>query len=333
MMRRRPLLSLPGLLGSAAASTASAQAWPNRPIRIVVVFPPGGASDIVARILADALSTRMNARFVVDNRAGAAGTIGAAHVAQQPPDGYTLMMSNTAPIVTSPPLYKKAGYDPVRSFTHIAWIGTAPAVITANPSVVPAKDFAELLAWIKAQPRPPAYGTSGNGSVPHVLGVMLERETGVKMAHVPYRGSAPMQAELLGGSLGLGFDVLPDTVENIKAGRLRAYAVTSAARAAMAPEVPTTAELGFPEIKIDNWVGLSAPANLPAPIVERLRTETLAVLAAPEMRRRLAERGFDRRADGSGGVHRPGFAAGARDRRPRGRAGHDSWIERGGERR
>jgi tripartite-type tricarboxylate transporter receptor subunit TctC len=150
MMRRRPLLSLSGLLGFAAASTASAQAWPNRPIRIVVVFPPGGASDIVARILADALSTRMNARFVVDNRAGAAGTIGAAHVAQQPPDGYTLMMSNTAPIITSPPLYKKAGYDPVRSFTHIAWVGTAPAVITANPSVVPAKDFAGLLAWIKA---------------------------------------------------------------------------------------------------------------------------------------------------------------------------------------
>jgi tripartite-type tricarboxylate transporter receptor subunit TctC len=293
MIERRTLLFAPSLcLALGHAMPASAQAWPNRPIRIVVVFPPGGASDIVARILADALSTRMNARFVVDNRAGAAGTIGAAHVAQQPADGYTLMMSNTAPIVTSPPLYKKAGYDPVRSFTHIAWVGTAPAVITANPSVVPAKDFAELIAWIKAQPQPPAYGSSGNGAVPHVLGVMVERETGVKMAHVPYRGSAPMQAELLGGNLGLGFDVLPDTVENIKAGRLRAYAVTGSARQAMAPEIPTFAELGFPEIQIDNWVGLSAPANLPAPIAERLRAETLAVLAAPDMRRRLAERGF-----------------------------------------
>lgn len=158
-----------------------------------------------------------------------------------------------------------------------------------------------MIAWIRAQPKPPAYGTSGNGSVPHVLGVMIERETGVKMAHVPYRGSAPMQAELLGGSLGLGFDVLPDTVENIKAGRLRAYAVTSPARPTMAPDVPTTAELGFPEINIDNWVGLSAPANLPAPIVERLRAETLAVLATPEMRRRLAERGFDGEPQGSEG--------------------------------
>lgn len=291
-MKRRLFLAAPTAALLSRPAIAQQQAWPTKPVRIVVVFPPGGASDIVARVLAEALSARMGARFVVDNRAGAAGTIGAAHVAQQPADGYTLMLSNTAPIVTSPPLYQKAGYDPLRSFTHIAWLGTAPAVITANPAVVPATDFAGLIAWIKAQPKPPAYGTSGNGSVPHVLGVMIERETGVAMAHVPYRGSAPMQAELLGGSLGLGFDVLPDTVENIKAGRLRAYAVTSPARQPMAPEVPTTAELGFPEISIDNWVGLSAPANLPAPIVERLRAETFAALATPEIRRRLVERGI-----------------------------------------
>ena len=297
-MKRRSFLAAAALppLGAAHLSRPAAaqqQAWPAKPVRIVVVFPPGGASDIVARVLAEALSARMGgARFVVENRAGAAGTIGAAHVAQQPADGHTLMLSNTAPMVTSPPLYEKAGYDPLRSFTHIAWLGTTPAVITANPAVVPATDFAGLIAWIKAQPKPPAYGTSGNGSVPHVLGVMIERETGVKMAHVPYRGSAPMQAELLAGSLPLGFDVLPDTVENIKAGRLRAFAVTSPARQPMAPEVPTTAELGFPEVNIDNWVGLSAPANLPAPIVERLRAETFAVLANPEVRRRLSERGI-----------------------------------------
>jgi tripartite-type tricarboxylate transporter receptor subunit TctC len=128
--------------------------------------------------------------------------------------------------------------------------------------------------------------------VPHVLGVMIERETGARMSHVPYRGSAPMQAELLGGSLGIGFDVLPDTIENIRAGRLRAIAVSSRARQPMAPEVPTTAELGYPGIQIDNWVGLSGPANLPAPIVERLRAETVAALATPEVRRRLEERGI-----------------------------------------
>ncbi|GAA0568661.1 tripartite tricarboxylate transporter substrate binding protein [Craurococcus roseus] len=292
-MKRRLFLAAPtaaALLSRPAI--AQQQAWPTKPVRIMVVFPPGGASDIVARVLAEALSARMGARFVVDNRAGAAGTIGAAHVAQQPADGYTLMLSNTAPMITSPPLYQKAGYEPLRSFTHIAWLGTTPAVITANPAVVPATDLAGLIAWIKAQPRPPAYGTSGNGSVPHVLGVMIERETGAKMAHVPYRGSAPMQAELLGGNLGLGFDVLPDTMENIRAGRLRAFAVTSRARQPMAPEVPTTAELGFPEINIDNWVGLSGPANLPAPVVERLHAETFAALAAPEVRRRLEERGI-----------------------------------------
>ena len=288
-----PLLAAPFVLTRLAAAQPAAGNWPGtRPVRIVVVFPPGGASDIVARVLADALSTRMGARFVVDNRAGGAGTIGAAHVAQQPADGYTLMMSNTAPIITSPPLYARPGYDPVRSFTHIAWLGTTPAVITTNPAVVPATDFAGLIAWIKAQPRPPAYGTSGNGSVPHVLGVMVERETGARMSHVPYRGSAPMQAELLGGGLGMGFDVLPDTIENIRAGRLRAIAVSSRARQPMAPDVPTTAELGYPGIQIDNWVGLSGPANLPAPVVERLRAETFAALATPEVRRRLDERGI-----------------------------------------
>ena len=288
-----PLLASPFVLAKLAAAQPAAGSWPGtRPVRVVVTFPPGGASDIVARVLAEALSTRMGARFVVDNRAGGAGTIGAVHVAQQPADGTTLMMSNTAPIITSPPLYARPGYDPVRSFTHVAWLGTTPAVVTTNPAVVPAGDFAGLIAWIKAQPRPPAYGTSGNGSVPHVLGVMIERETGARMSHVPYRGSAPMQAELLGGNLGIGLDVLPDTIENVRAGRLRALAVSSRARQPMAPEVPTTAELGYPGIQIDNWVGLSGPANLPAPIVERLRAETVAALASPEVRRRLEERGI-----------------------------------------
>ena len=295
MRRRSALLALPGLaLAPALPRGALAQPapWPSRPVRIVVTFPPGGASDIVARVLADALSQRLGARFVVDNRPGAGGTLGAAHVAAQPADGTTLMLSNTAPIVTSPPLYAKPGYDPVLSFTHVAFLGTTPAVITANKDLVPATDFAGLVAWIRAQPQPVAYGSSGVGSVPHILGVLLQREAGLRLNHIPYRGSAPMQAELLGGSLPLGFDVLPDTVENIRAGRLRAFAVTAGARQPLAPEVPTMAELGFPTIRIDNWLGLSAPAGLPAPIVERLRAESVAALATPEMRRRLDERGI-----------------------------------------
>lgn len=290
MQRRTLLFSSAGLC--LAADTAGAQAWPIRPVRIVVTFPPGGASDIVARVLAEILSQRTGARFVVDNRPGAGGTIGAAHVATQLPDGYTLMLSNTAPIVTSPPLYARPGYDPVHSFTHIAFLGTTPAVITANRDLVPAPDFAGLVAWIKAQPQPPAYGSSGIGSVPHVLGVLLEREAKVRMNHVPYRGSAPMQAELLGGSLPLGFDVLPDTAENIRAGRLRAYAITAPSRLPMAPDLPTMAEVGFPQIRIDNWLGLSGPAGLPMMVVERLQAECAAALVTHEMRRRLEERGI-----------------------------------------
>lgn len=298
MRRRSALLALPALAAGALLPSIQVQAqsgaasWPSRPIRIVVTFPPGGASDIVARVMADVLAQRMNARFVVDNRPGAGGTVGAAHVATQPADGYTLILTNTAPIVTSPPLYAKPGYDPVASFAHIAFLGTTPAVITANKDLVPATDFAGLVAWIKAQPQPVAYGTSGIGSVPHILGVLLEREAGLRLNHIPYRGSAPMQAELLGGSIPLGFDVLPDTAENIRAGRLRAFAVTAPARQPLAPDVPTMAEVGHPSIRIDNWLGLSAPANLPAPIVERLRAETFAALATPEMRRRLDERGI-----------------------------------------
>ncbi|TPG58516.1 tripartite tricarboxylate transporter substrate binding protein [Roseomonas nepalensis] len=295
MRRRSALLALPGLALAPAlprAARAETAPWPSRPVRIVVTFPPGGASDIVARVMADVLSQRMNARFVVDNRPGAGGTLGASHVAAQPADGYTLMLSNTAPIVTSPPLYARPGYDPVASFAHVAFLGTTPAVITANKDLVPATDLAGLIAWIKAQPGPVPYGSSGVGSVPHILGVLLEREAGLQLSHIPYRGSAPMQAELLGGSLPLGFDVLPDTVENIRAGRLRAFAVTASARQPLAPEVPTMAELGYPGIKIDNWLGLSAPAGLPALIAERLRAESVAALATPEMRRRLDERGI-----------------------------------------
>jgi tripartite-type tricarboxylate transporter receptor subunit TctC len=218
----------------------SAQPWPSRPIRIVVTFPPGGSSDIVARVLADAIAPKLNARVVVDNRPGAGGTLAAQHVATQPADGYTLMLSNTAPIVTSPPLYRAPGYDPLTSFTHIAYLGSTPMVVISNLSV-PATDMAGLMAWIRAQPAPVTYGTSGIGSVGHVVGTMFTAQTGIQLNHAPYRGSQPMQADILGGSILLSFDTLPENVENIRAGRLRPYAVTSPARQPSVPEIPTTA--------------------------------------------------------------------------------------------
>lgn len=292
-MRRRHLPLLAASAAFAFGSAARAQgAWPTRPIRIVVTFPPGGSSDIVARVLADAFAQRLPQRVLVDNRPGAGGTLAAQHVATQPADGYTLMLSNTAPIVTSPPLYPSATYDPAAGFTHIAYLGATPLVIMVNPRRVPATDLPGLLAWVRAQSGPPGYGSSGAGSVHHIFGEALMARTGVQLTHVPYRGSAPMLADLLGGAIPIGFDTLPQNIEHIRDGRLRAIAVTAPARQAMAPEVPTTAEAGFPGLEAENWLGLSAPAGLPAAITARLHAETMAALDTAVLRQRMAEHGI-----------------------------------------
>jgi tripartite-type tricarboxylate transporter receptor subunit TctC len=292
-MRRRQLPFLAAAAASVLGRPAAAQAeWPTRSLRIVVTFPPGGSSDIVARVLAEALTQRLGQRVIVDNRPGAGGTLGAAHVAGQPADGYTLVLSNTAPMVTSPPIYPNAGYDPVAGFTHIAYLGATPLVIMVNPRLVPATDLAGLIAWIRAQPAPPAYGSSGAGSVHHIFGEALMARTGVRLTHVPYRGSAPMLADLLGGAIPLAFDTLPQNVENIRTGRLRAVAVTAPVRQSMAPDLPTTAEAGFPGLLAENWLGLSGPAGLPAPIVARLHAETVATLGLPHVRTRWDELGI-----------------------------------------
>lgn len=273
------------------AQVSAQEAWPTRPIRIVVVFPPGGSSDIVARVLADMIGPRLGQRVIVDNRPGAGGTIAALHVAQQPPDGYTLMLSNTAPIVTSPPLYPNAGYDPMRSFTHIAFIGTTPMVVVTNPSV-PARDMAGLMAWMRAQRTPAAFGTSGIGSLGHIVGAMFQAQTGIELTHAPYRGSQPMQADLLGGSILLSFDTLPENVENIRANRLRAYAITGPRRDPMVPDVPTTAEAGLSQLVAENFLGLSGPAAMPPAIVSRLHAEVAWSLQQPQMLERLAQNGI-----------------------------------------
>ncbi|MGG5821614.1 Bug family tripartite tricarboxylate transporter substrate binding protein [Falsiroseomonas sp. HW251] len=296
-MRRRHLPLLAAASALALGRPALAQdGWPSRPIRIVVTFPPGGSSDIVARVLADVLSQRLPQRVIVDNRPGAGGTLAAAHVAQQPPDGYTWLLSNTAPIVLSPPIYPNVGYDPVTSFTHIAYLGSATTVIVVNARVVPATDMPGLIAWIKAQRVPPGYGTSGAGSVGHIFGEQFQARTGTTLTHVPYRGSAPMQADLLGGAIPLSFDTLPQNIEHIREGRLRAIAVTSDRRQRTAPEIPTTAEVGYPGLLADNWVAISAPARLPPAISQRIFTEVSAALELPIVKQRMDEHGFDMRA-------------------------------------
>lgn len=301
---RRLFLPLVAALACLFSVQASAQNWPTRPVRIVVVFPPGGSSDIVARVLAEDFSTRFGQRFVVDNRPGAGGTVAALFVAQQPADGYTLLLSNTAPIVTSPPLYPQAGYDPVSSFTHIAYIGATPLVVVANRSAVPAQDLRGLTEWLRAQGGRASYGSSGAGSVGHIVGEMFQRQTGITLIHVPYRGSGPMLADLLGGQIPVSFDTLPQNVEHIQSGRLRGFAVTSRVRQPMAPDLPTVIEAGMPELLAENWLGLSGPANMPPAIVARLHDATAAAVATPTVRQRLDEHGVT-----PGTMTQPEFAA------------------------
>jgi tripartite-type tricarboxylate transporter receptor subunit TctC len=273
-MRRRQLPLLVAPLCLPAVQARAQAAWPSRPVRIVVSFPPGGSSDITARVMAEHYSTALNQRFVVDNRPGAGGTLSALHVAQQPADGYTLFLSNSAPITTSPPLYPQAGYDPIRSFTHVTYIGAAPVAIVTNPRFIPATDLPSLVAWMKAQRDPASFGSSGTGSVGHILGEMFQRAAGVQLTHVPYRGSAPLLPDLLNGQVPLAFDTMPQYVEHFAAGRLRGIAISAPARNPMAPSVPTTTEGGFPSLIALNWVGISGPANLPPAVVEKLNAET-----------------------------------------------------------
>jgi len=288
-MRRSVLPLLAAFACLIAGQPAAQPAWPQRPVRIVVSFPPGGSSDIAARVMAEHYSAALGQRFVVDNRPGAGGTLSALHVSQQPPDGYTLFLSNTGPITTSPPLYPQAGYDPVRSFTHVTFIGAAPVAIVVNPRFIPATDLPSLVAWMRAQRNPPSFGSSGTGSVGHILGEMFQRQANVQLQHVPYRGSAPLLPDLLNGQVPLAFDTMPQYVEHFAAGRLRGIAIGSAARNPMAPNVPTTAEGGMPALLAVNWMGISAPAGLPPAIVARLSGETVAALQTEIVRTRLLE--------------------------------------------
>ena len=270
--------------------TASAQTWPTKPVSIVVTFPPGGSSDIVARLIAGPLQAKIGQPVVIDNRPGAGGTIGAAAVAKAAPDGYTLLLSNSAPISISPFMLTTPLYDPVAGFSHVSYIGSVANVFVVHPSV-PAKNMAELIAWIKAEPNPVNYGSGGVGSIGHIVGETLKNDHGLKMEHVGYKGSSPMHNDLLGGTIKLAIDTLPQNVPFMKDGKLRAIAVTSPARAPMAPDVPSVLELGQKKLVAENFLGIAGPADLPKPVVDRLHAAMKKSLADPKIAQRLAELG------------------------------------------
>ena len=273
---------------------ATAQTWPAKPIRLVVTFSPGGSSDIVARLVAIPLQAELGQSIIVDNKPGAGGTIGAQDVASASPDGYTLMLSNSAPISISPAMQDQPRYDPLKAFTHAAYIGSVANVFVIHPSV-PARTLPELLAWIKAQTKPVNYGSGGIGSIGHLVGETLKKDQGLKMEHVGYKGSSPMHNDLLAGTIKLAIDTLPQNVPFMKDGRLRALAVTSPARAPMAPEVPSVLELGQKKLVAENFLGISGPPGLPRPIVDRLHGAMKKSLANPMVMQRLADLGVQGR--------------------------------------
>jgi tripartite-type tricarboxylate transporter receptor subunit TctC len=278
-------------MAMAVAGAVHAQAWPTKPVRVVVTFPPGGSSDVVARQVAPLLAEKLGQSFVVDNKPGAGATIGAADVARAAPDGYTLMLSNTAPISLSPFMLDPMPYDPVKSFTHVAYIGSVPNVFVIHPSV-PAKNLAEFIAWAKQQKGPINYGSGGIGSIGHIVGELFRSQAGIDLQHVGYRGSGPMHNDLLGGTILFAIDTLPQNVQYQKSGKLKLLAVTAGKRNPMAPDVPTVGEAGFPKLVADNFFGISGPAGMPRTVVEALNRATVAALGDPRLQKALEDFGI-----------------------------------------
>jgi tripartite-type tricarboxylate transporter receptor subunit TctC len=290
-MRPMPLRILAAATGIAALALAlptgaQAPAYPTKPVRIVVPFPAGGATDILARAVAQKLSDTWGQAFVVDNRPGAGGNIGSELVAKSAPDGYTLEMGTVGTHAINASLYAKMPYDHVKDFAPIILVAGVPNVLVVHPSV-PVNSVQELVAYAKANPGKLNFASSGSGTSIHLSGELFKVMAGVQMTHVPYKGSAPALSDLLGGQVQLMFDNLPPSLPQIKAGKLRALGVTSVARAPALPDTPTIAESGLPGFDASSWFGLLAPAGTPPAVIAKLNTEIAKWLVTPEAREKL----------------------------------------------
>ena len=275
---------------SAGAAPAAAQTYPSRPITLVVPFPPGGSATIIARIIADKMSEGLGQQIVIDNRGGAGGSIAARQVAKSAPDGATLLLAFTGTLAVSPLIFANVGYDPRRDFAGIGLIGMAPSVLAVHPSV-PARSVADLVGIAKAEPGKIQYGSPGIGTTNHLAGELLAAMTGIRITHIPYKGTGPAITDLLGGHIAMMFAPIPAAHGNVSAGALRALGVTSLKRSSLWPDIPTVAETGLPGFEVVQRSTLLAPAGTPRTIIERLNKELNAVLATDEVRRRLAVEG------------------------------------------
>ena len=280
------------VLAAALCGAANAQPYPGKPIRIVTPYNPGGTADIMARIVAQRLTEAWGQPAVVENRTGASGMIGTDLVAKAAPDGYTLLAAYVTEIAIVPALYPKAAYDPLKDLAPVALTALTPMVLVINPAI-PAKSVREFSALAKAKPGLYAYASAGGGSPAHLAGELLQRAAGIQLTHVPYKGGGQALTDTLAGHTAMFFSSMPSAIPHIKAGKLRAIAVSSARRATAMPDVPTVAESGGFEFDITAWNGLFAPAGTPREIVNKINAEVVRGLTAPEMSEKLSREGAD----------------------------------------
>jgi tripartite-type tricarboxylate transporter receptor subunit TctC len=288
-MQRRAVLAALGLLPTLARAQAP---WPSKPIRYIVPFAPGGTTDILARTVGERLGPALGQTIVVENKPGQGGSVGAAELARAAPDGYTIGGGTISSHAINATLYDKLSYDPVKSFEPITLYATQPNVLLVHPSV-PAMNVRELIELLKAQPEKYAFGSAGIGTSQHISGELFKTLAGVRMQHVPYRGSGQMIPELLGGTLPIAVDNIATALPHIKSGKLRALAVTTAQRSGVAPDIPTFAESGLPGYELSSWQAVFAPAGTPKAIIDRLYAEISRILKMPDVAKRLTDLGLD----------------------------------------
>jgi tripartite-type tricarboxylate transporter receptor subunit TctC len=291
MSLRRAFLVSCVLATSALCGNALAQAYPDRPIKLIVPFAPGGATDILGRLLATALTDKLGQSVIVENKPGAGTALAASAVAKMPADGYNLLLASSSTLTLNPVVRQALGYDPVASFTPIGQVADMSLVLVANTNT-PGRTLKEILARSKAEPGKYAYGSFGTGSSVHFGGEMLKSISGADLLHVPFNGSAPSLTALIGGQVQLAVDTVVASTPFVKSGKIKAIAVLSPSRSSLLPDVPTVAESGYPGFDMSTWFALMAPANLPAPIRAKLEAALASVMANPELRKKLNDLGL-----------------------------------------
>lgn len=280
-----------GILLCPAASVAQSD-YPNKPIRLIIGFPPGGSTDIVGRIVAMKLSERLGQQVIVDNRGGAGGTIGAELASKATPDGYTLTIGTTSTHAVAAGAYSKLPYDPIKNFAPVSLVAITPYLLVVNPQVQ-ANSLADLVSLAKSQPGKLNYASAGNGSTTHLAMEMLKDAAKINLVHIPYKGNGPADIAILGGEVQAVFGSMPALLQNTKAGKLRALAVGTARRSPALPDVPTVAELGYPGFEAALWLGVLAPAGTPQPIIDRLNRELTSIAATPDFRSLMDKNGAE----------------------------------------